>query len=138
MSTGTHRHRCRKETRKRKKHAYHSCSFPKVNCMRMCNVSHTSLKSLFQCPHPASDWPVICLFCFLPPPHYLKHALQSVPRLYTGNGQVKTPNPHSTSCSISHSDICCFHSCMTLWDSPSKNRMFDTFTSFPHRCDESP
>lgn len=60
-------------------------------------------------------------------PHHPNNAPQSVPRLYTGNGQVKTLNTSSdslvlsTTCSISHSDICChlYPLCMTLclWDS---------------------
>lgn len=54
------------------------------------------------------------------PPHHPKNAQQSVPRLYTGNGQVKTLITYSaslvlgTSSSVSHSDICCLYSpCMT-------------------------
>lgn len=70
---------------------------------------------------------MIYFLCFLP--HKTpQNAPQSVPRLYTGNGQVKTQITCSstslvlgTTCSISHSDICHLYSpCMTLfafWDS---------------------
>lgn len=58
---------------------------------------------------------LLCFVFFLPP-HHPKNAPQSVPRLYTGNGQVKTQITSSTSlvlgitCSISPSNICCLDS----------------------------
>lgn len=44
---------------------------------------------------------VTCSFVFSAQ-HHPKHALQSVPRLYTGNGQVKTHMTYSSFCSPHH------------------------------------
>lgn len=117
MSTGTHRRRCRKETCKGKNMLIIAAVSQLSTVFRLCNPH--KFRVMFQSVHTYSQW---FFFFFSCPPPYLKHALQSVPRLYTGNGQVKKQNPrHSTSlvlgtaCSISHSDICCLHSlCMTL------------------------
>lgn len=78
---------------------------------------------------------MISLLCFLP--HTTQNAPQSVPRLYTGNGQVKTlipslgssaplaPFPIQTSViSIHYAWHCC------LWGFSGKNRMLNSFKCF--------
>lgn len=103
----------------RGKNAYHSCSFPTVNCFRMWNVSHTTMESLFWRVHTHSRWFVFfSLPSALPKP---RTTVRATP-LYRKWSGKKTQNPrHSTSvvlgtaCSISHSDVCCPYSrCMTL------------------------
>lgn len=119
MSPGTHRCRCRKETCKEKNILLMAASFPTVSCFSICNVSHTSSQSLFQSVHTSSQ--VICLLFFCPPPS-LKHALQSVPRLYTGNGQVK--HTQSSSFRLSGSWRRLFH--FPFWHLLSSHTMHDT------------
>ena len=83
---------------------------------------------------------MISLLCFLP--HTTLHALQSVPRLYTGNGQVKTQITYSTSLVLGHHLLhlpfihlpslftftqVSMHDTFSFWVSLVKNRMLETY-----------
>lgn len=117
------------------------------NCQLFEDVEHLPHKfrlTVSRYPHLQS---VICLFFSAPRP-IQKHTLQSVPRLYTGNGQVK--NTESSSFHLSGSWHRLFHfpfshllSSLTMHDTlPFGSLLPKTGCSnllyvFPHRCGES-
>lgn len=119
MSTGTHRRRCREETCKEKNilimAAVSQLSTVSGSVMSPTQV-HSHCFEVFTLP---VKWFV---FCFSAPPPYLKHALQSVPRLYTGNGQVT--NTESSSFRLSGSWRRLFH--FPFWHLLSSHTMHDT------------
>lgn len=139
MSTGTHRRRCRKETRKEKSILI-TAAVSQLSTVSGSVMSPTQVHShCFRSVHTSSQ--VICLLFFCPPtlpktrttvrttPLYgkwsgNKHRILVIPPLWFLAPLVP----------FSHSDICCLHTrCMTFLplESPCKNRMFKTFTSFP-------
>lgn len=131
MSTGTHRCRCREETCKlvRIKPLPNNSTFKKQTKTDQSTVPGCVITSVLiafptqsfssHCFHSRPTVYDLSFVFFYPTPP--NNAPQSVPRLYTGNGQVKTLITYSTSlvldatCSTSHSGICHLYSlCMTL------------------------
>lgn len=134
MSTGTHRHRCRKETRKRKTHAYHSCGFPTVNCMRMCNVSQHKFKVTISVSTP-SQWlasDLSFLFSAPPSPALPKTCttVRPTPLYRKWSGKNTKSSFHLLfHFPFSHLLFSLMHD-FCLWDSPSKKQDVWHFSKF--------